>query len=52
MEHAAENFLIVAATMIFASVTMVEVSHTLVFAIDTTLFASVQIISSPKRCFS
>ncbi len=41
MENAAENFFIVDATMVFASLKMVEVSHTLVFAIDTTLFANV-----------
>ncbi len=40
MENAAENILIVAATMIFASLTMAEVSHTLVFGVDTTLFAN------------
>ncbi len=52
MENTAENILIAAATMIFASLTMVEVSHTLFFAIDTSLFASGKISLSPKRCFS
>jgi hypothetical protein len=38
--------------MIFARLTIVGVSHTMVFVNDTTVFANEKILLLPTECFS
>ena len=52
MAHATESIFCVAVTMIFASLTMVGVSHAMVFVNDSTVSANEKILLLPTPCSS